>query len=85
MALRAWRETAAAELAAFTRDTLDLMLPLPIEEEAEVRRCALEIYVVDSDLDGARHMAASRHWSFWWDRGPERLRYLRRPSPVIDR
>jgi hypothetical protein len=68
--LRTWRETVGAELAVFTRDTLSLVLPQPIENEAEVRRCALEIYAVDSDLDGAPQvltMAALRHWSFWWD------------------
>ena len=35
--LKAWRETAGAELAAFTRDTLALVLPQPIEDEAEIR------------------------------------------------
>ncbi len=68
--LKSWRETTGAELAASKGATLDLVLLKPIEDEAMIRRCALEIHVVDPDLEGARHllgMTASRHWSFWWD------------------
>jgi ankyrin repeat protein len=68
--LAAWREDTGAELAAFGRDTMDVMLPRQIDDEAEVRRRALELLVFDSDLDDERGiltMTASRHWSFWWD------------------
>jgi ankyrin repeat protein len=68
--LAAWREDLGAELAAFGRDTMDVVLPRQIDDEAEVRRRALELLVFDSDLDEARGiltMTASRHWSFWWD------------------
>ena len=68
--LKRWREAAGAELAECTADTLTLILPQPLEDDAGVRRSALEIYAVNPALEDARHilgMAASRRWSFRWD------------------
>lgn len=68
--LKAWREDVGAELAAIGRDTMDVVLPRQIDDEAEIRRRAFELLVFDPDLYGARGilaMTASRHWSFWWD------------------
>jgi hypothetical protein len=68
--LMTWYDRIGAELAGIDDGaTIKIVLPQPLTDEQEIRRCALEIHGVTHFHDPLEALitAASRQWTLWWE------------------
>jgi hypothetical protein len=67
--LRSWRTRFRAELV-YLGETMELALPTPLADPAQVREAAREHVLFCPESESAEHdveLASSSCWTFWWD------------------